>query len=212
MREAIKPFDLHTEISKGMLESFLALILFLTPIFLILPLISFDIIYVGLAYYIIYTTYILGTILILKCNNRRLTDVGISTKGLGESLFGSILFVSIIVIIAVLREGLQVKSDLTSIQITEQLIYNFIFSGIGQEILFRGLMFFSIWRWKGWKMALIISSFLFGLVHLTKGLGYVFATLIFGLTYGFIAYQSRNIIGPTVAHGLYNFLLGFLLV
>jgi membrane protease YdiL (CAAX protease family) len=194
---------------EGMLESLQAIGLFITPILLILPFIILRIIEVVLAYYIIYTVYILGTIAILKFNNKKLEDIGISTKGLGESLGGSLLFVSIVVIIIAVREGMQVTTELTLLKIVEQVVYNFLFSGLGQEILFRGLMLFSIWRWKGWKVALVISSVLFGFVHITKGMSYVFATMIFGFIYG---YLSENIIGPTVAHGLYNFVLGFLLV
>jgi len=197
---------------EGMLESLQAIGLFITPILLILPFIVLRIIETVLAYYIIYTVYILGTIAILKINNKKLQDIGISTKGLGESLGGSLLFVSIVVIIIAVREGMQVTTELTLLKIGEQVVYNFLFSGLGQEILFRGLMLFSIWRWKGWKVALVVSSVLFGFVHITKGLNFVLATMIYGFVYGYIVYQSKNIIGPTVAHGLYNFLLGFLLV
>jgi membrane protease YdiL (CAAX protease family) len=197
---------------EGMLESLQAIGLFITPILLVLPFILLRIIDLDLVYYIIYTVYILGTITILKFNNKKLQDIGISTKGLGESLGGSLLFVSILVIIITVREGMQVTTELTLLKIVEQVVYNFLFSGPGQEILFRGLMLFSIWRWKGWKVALVITSVLFGLVHITKGINFVLATMIYGFVYGYIVYQSKNIIGPTVAHGLYNFLLGFLLV
>jgi len=195
----------------GILESLQAIILFIIPILLILPFVILRIIEITLANYIIYTVYILGTIVLLKINSRKLQDIGISTKGLGESLGSSLLFVSILIIILVVREGMQVTPELTLWTIIEQVIYNFLFSGLGQEILFRGLMFFSIWRWKGWKVALVITSVLFGFVHITKGLSYIFGTMIYGFVYGFLVYQSKNIIGPTVAHGLYNFLLGFLL-
>ena len=197
---------------EGMLESLQAIGLFITPILLILPFIILRIIEVVLAYYIIYMAYILGTIAILKFNNKKLQDIGISTKGLGESLGGSLLFVFIVVIIIAVREGMQATPELTLLKIVEQVVINFLFSGLGQEILFRGLMLFSIWRWKGWKVALVVSSVLFGFVHITKGLNYVFTTMIYGFVYGYVVYQSENIIGPTVAHGLYNFVLGFLLV
>jgi membrane protease YdiL (CAAX protease family) len=194
---------------EGMLESLQAIGLFITPILLVLPFIILRIIEVVLAYYLIYTVYILGTIAILKFNNKKLQDIGISTKGLGESLGGSLLFVSILVIIIAVREGMQVTTELNLLKIVEQVVVNFLFSGFGQEILFRGLMLFSIWRW---KVALVVSSVLFGFVHITKGMNYVFTTIIYGFVYGYLVYQSENIIGPTVAHGLYNFVLGFLLV
>jgi membrane protease YdiL (CAAX protease family) len=197
---------------EGMLESLHAIGLFITPILLILPFIILKIIDIIFAYYVIYAIYILGTIAVLKLNDKKLQDIGISTKGLGESLGGSILYVSIVIIIIAAKEGMQLKTGLTLFEIVEQGIYNFIFSGIGQEILFRGLILFSIWRWKGWKVALVISSVLFGFVHIIKGLSYVFVTMIHGFIYGYLVYQTKNIIGPTAAHGLYNFVLGFLLV
>ena len=197
---------------KEMLESLQAISLFIIPILLVLPLIFLQIIEIILAYYILYAVYILGSIAILKFNNTKLQDIGISTKGLGESLGSSILFVTILIMIIAAREGMQLTPDLTLIKIIEQGIYNFIFSGFGQEILFRGLMLFSIWRWKGWKVALVCTSVLFGFVHIMKGISYVIGTMIYGFVYGYLTCQSKNIIGPSVAHGLYNFVLGFLLI
>ncbi len=104
---------------EGMLESLQAIGLFLTPILLVLPFIILRIMDVVLAYYIIYTVYILGTIAILKFNNKKLQDIGISTKGLGQSLGGSILFVSIMIIIFTVREGLQLTTELSLSKIIE---------------------------------------------------------------------------------------------
>ena len=197
---------------EGKLESLQAISLFIAPILLIIPLIILEIVEIEFTYYVTYTVYIVGTIGILKFNNKKLEDIGITTKGLGESLGGAIVFVSVLMIIITIREGLQLTTELTLLKVIEQGIYNFIFSGLGQEILFRGLMLFAIWRWKGWRVALVVTSVLFGFVHILKGLNFVVSTMIYGFVYGFLVYQSKNIIGPTFAHGLYNFVMGFLLV
>ena len=107
---------------------------------------------------------------------------------------------------------MHLATNLTPLSIVEQIIFNFLFSGPGQEILFRGIMFFSIWRWKGWKAALVITSIFFGFVHLLKGIQYIVATALIGLVYGYVTYRTKNIVGPMIAHGLSNFILGFILV
>jgi membrane protease YdiL (CAAX protease family) len=199
--------------SSGKKETLESIGLFIAPIIIIIPFYILNIIQdINIAYYIIYATYIFGSLVIIRINHNKLSEVGISSEGLRESMILAFGFVLAFIVVQVLRSGYHLATDLTSLIIAEQIIFNFVFSGPGQEILFRGIMFFSIWRWKGWKAVLAVTSILFGLVHILKGIQYVIATALIGLMYGFVTYRTKNIVGPILAHGFNNFILGFILV
>jgi len=86
-------------------------------------------------------------------------------------------------------------------------------SGLGQEILFRGLILFSFDRWKGWKVALVVSTILFGLIHLQiyQSIWGIVLISVIGGFWGLIALKTKNIGGTTIAHFLFNFLFAFML-
>jgi uncharacterized protein len=90
-------------------------------------------------------------------------------------------------------------------------------AGFGEELLFRGVVQPVFERWidfDGWTRpgALFLSNVIFGLLHLITptysllagGMG-----IYFGLLLDFTG--SRNLLGPIVAHGLYDY-LAFLVV
>lgn len=101
-------------------------------------------------------------------------------------------------------------------------IYFFCFVGFGEEILFRGyiqsrlnaafgkpLRFFGV-KW-GW--GIIITSLLFGLVHIFTSFNpflgkfglnwpYGFWTIFFGLAFGYLREKTGSIVAPAILHGL----------
>lgn len=197
---------------KGVKESLQSLLLFLIPILFIIPLYVYNILQGITAYYIIYSIYIVGSIGITKYNGRKLHEIGLSRKNLPESLLISCALVLGKLIGELVRSGVHISPELTLSTVGEQALYNFMFSGLGQEILFRGLILFSIWRWKGPKVALVVSTVLFGIMHARMGIGYILGIMIIGGFYGYVVYKTKNIVGPIIAHGLYNFLFDFLLI
>lgn len=86
-------------------------------------------------------------------------------------------------------------------------------AGIGEEILFRGVL--QPWLERAWGLnaGLIITSLAFGLVHAVTPLYAVLATVIgiylgLSLDYG----GSRNLLTPVIIHGLYDFLVFIALI
>ena len=88
-----------------------------------------------------------------------------------------------------------------------------------EELVFRGILFTTINKWKGAEVALFTSSVAFGLFHLitpmmgvssiNTALGYTttqigIGTLFLGLSYGMIYYRSGNLIGTAIVHFIYN--------
>jgi len=109
---------------------------------------------------------------------------------------------------------LKLSPDANSLEAVVQNLLHWSLGGFGQEILFRGLILFSFNRWKGWKVALVVSTILFGLVHLQRypSISGIFLVSMIGALWEWIALKTRNIIGTTIAHSIFNFLFAFLFV
>ena len=88
------------------------------------------------------------------------------------------------------------------------MIYMFLFVGIAEELLFRGLIQRDLMRAFGWKRALLAASVLFAVMHLTwrsiPELGFVF---IAGLILGGLYLRTKSLVAPIVAHGVNNVIL-----
>jgi CAAX protease family protein len=82
-------------------------------------------------------------------------------------------------------------------------------AGIGEELMFRGLIQEGLARWIGepagvW-IALVIASVLFGLLH-PMNVAYVLLAGTMGLLLGGLWIATDNLLVPIVAHAVYDFL------
>jgi membrane protease YdiL (CAAX protease family) len=82
-------------------------------------------------------------------------------------------------------------------------------AGIGEELLFRGLIQEGLARWIGeptgvW-IALVVASVLFGLVHPMNS-AYVVLAAGMGFILGGLWIATGNLLVPIVTHGVYDFL------
>jgi len=88
------------------------------------------------------------------------------------------------------------------------MVYMFLFVGMAEELLFRGLIQRDLAEAFGWKWGLFGASVLFAVMHLTwrsiPELGFVF---IAGLILGFLYWKTRDLTAPIVAHGTNNVIL-----
>ena len=85
------------------------------------------------------------------------------------------------------------------------LIYMLCFVGLGEELLFRGLIQTDLMKVFGGKMGLVLASLLFAVMHLTwrslPELGFVFiAALILGAIY----WKTKSLVLPIIIHGINN--------
>jgi membrane protease YdiL (CAAX protease family) len=83
-----------------------------------------------------------------------------------------------------------------------------LMAGVGEEVLFRGLVQDGIAQWLGeptgaW-IALAAASLAFGLAHAITRLYIVLATLI-GLYLGLVYWWADSLVAPIVAHAAYDF-------
>jgi membrane protease YdiL (CAAX protease family) len=79
-----------------------------------------------------------------------------------------------------------------------------ILAGVGEELLFRGVLQTLLVHWTTPWMGLAITSVLFGLAHALSKLYFALATLI-GLCFGWLVLEYDDLIAPIIAHSLYDF-------
>jgi membrane protease YdiL (CAAX protease family) len=80
-----------------------------------------------------------------------------------------------------------------------------VLAGIGEELLFRGVIQGALSRWLGPWPGLTLASALFGLLHLVTPTYAVMAALM-GMYLGWVWIASGNLLVVIVAHALYDFL------
>ena len=84
-------------------------------------------------------------------------------------------------------------------------------AGVGEEMLFRGVVQASIGSWLGITWGLVLASLLFGLFH-PISLTYMIIATILGFYLGLVMIAGGNLLSVMVVHALYDFAaLGYLL-
>ena len=90
-----------------------------------------------------------------------------------------------------------------------QLLLLSLAAGVGEEMLFRGLMQAGVARWLGPPLGtilgLVLASFAFGICHWLTATYAVLATAV-GLYLGCLFLVTDNLLAPIAAHATYDFL------
>lgn len=79
-----------------------------------------------------------------------------------------------------------------------------LLAGVGEELLFRGVIQWLLGQWTTPVAGLVIASLLFGAAHALSKLYFLFATLI-GLCFGWLVLYYQDLVAPMVAHSVYDF-------
>jgi uncharacterized protein len=80
-----------------------------------------------------------------------------------------------------------------------------ILAGVGEELLFRGVIQMVLTDWLNPPIAILITAVLFGLAHAISRAYFIMATLM-GLYMGLIFLWSGNLLLPILIHALYDWL------
>jgi membrane protease YdiL (CAAX protease family) len=84
-------------------------------------------------------------------------------------------------------------------------------AGVGEEMLFRGVLQATLTDWLGVGWGLALASFLFGVLH-PISVSYIIIAGFLGLYLGGIWLYNGNLLTVMVTHGLYDFVaLGYLI-
>ncbi len=79
-----------------------------------------------------------------------------------------------------------------------------LLAGVGEELLFRGVLQTKLGDWTTPMVGLAITSVLFGLAHALSKLYFAFAIAV-GAFLGWLALHYHDLAAPMVAHALYDF-------
>lgn len=77
-------------------------------------------------------------------------------------------------------------------------------AGVGEELLFRGVLQTILSWWSTPIVGIVITGFLFGLAHALSRIYFLLAAVI-GLYLGGLAWYFNDLIAPITAHGVYDF-------
>lgn len=88
------------------------------------------------------------------------------------------------------------------------MIYMLFFVGLGEELLFRGLVQRDLMKALGWKSGLILASLLFAVMHLTwRSIPELVFVFFAGLLLGYLYYRTKSLVAPIVIHATGNVIL-----
>lgn len=79
-----------------------------------------------------------------------------------------------------------------------------LLAGVGEELLFRGVLQTKLIGWTTPLVGLWLASLLFGLAHALSRLYFAFAVAV-GLFLGWLAFQFGDLVAPMIAHAVYDF-------
>lgn len=92
------------------------------------------------------------------------------------------------------------------LRLLTEALYYFGLVGLGEELLFRGLLFRALQEWRGVRWAIWGSSLGFVLWHLFgQGLLVGIAMLLYGLIFALMRWRADGILGLIFIHGLIDF-------
>jgi len=79
-----------------------------------------------------------------------------------------------------------------------------LLAGVGEELLFRGCLQPLIGRWTTPLIGIVAASVLFGGAHALSRVYFALATIL-GLGLGWMTWYYNDLVGPMVAHTVYDF-------
>ena len=88
------------------------------------------------------------------------------------------------------------------------LAYMVLFVGVGEELLFRGLIQRSLTRALSPKAGLILGAYIFSVMHLTwRSVPELIFVFFAGILFGYLYQRTGSLTAPIVSHGVGNLLL-----
>ena len=138
-----------------------------------------------------------------------LGDLGLRADGLGRYLALGILWgVPLGMTEYFVLQPAPESAHLELGNLARDILYMAAFVGLGEELLFRGIIQRDVEEVFGWKSGLLLSSLLFGIMHLTwRSTPEVGFTFLAGMLLGYIYFRTRSLVGPIAIHAVNNVML-----
>jgi len=163
----------------------------------------------GLAEWIVqgltYVYIILGS-LIIGLRRWLPNELGFNLKGIWVSFItGMAIVIGRTLVIVSVDWGIP-PPRYTPLRLLAEALYYFCLVGIGEELLFRGLLYRALVEWRGVRWAIWGSSLGFMLWHLFGQGPLVGAVmLLYGLIFALMRWRAGGILGLIFIHGLIDF-------
>jgi protein-S-isoprenylcysteine O-methyltransferase Ste14/membrane protease YdiL (CAAX protease family) len=163
----------------------------------------------GIAEYIVqslvYVYAILGSLFIgLRRWSR--AELGLNKEGWGISLAAGMAIVAGRTLVILSVDWGVPSPSFSPLRILGEALFYFGLVGLGEELLFRGLLYQALDAWRGDRWAIWGSSLGFALWHVFgQGLLVGVAMLFYGLLFALMRWRAGGIVGLILIHGLIDF-------
>ena len=88
------------------------------------------------------------------------------------------------------------------------IIYMTFFVGLGEELLFRGIIMNDLKRLFNWRTAILAQGFIFGIMHMTwRSVPEIGFTFMAGVILGYLYHRTGSLIGSISLHAVNNVIL-----
>lgn len=130
-------------------------------------------------------------------------QIGVNRKGIGFGIAcGTVLIVART--FALLCTNIPLAWQLTTLdRLLGEAAFYFLLVGVGEELLFRGVMWRALEEWRGTRWALIVTALGFGIWHIYgRGVVGIAVGIIYGIFFGAIRWRAGGIVGLIIVHAL----------
>jgi membrane protease YdiL (CAAX protease family) len=149
--------------------------------------------------------YAIAGSLVIGLRRWNLGALGVNRKGLWLGLAcGLVIVTGRSLVILSVDWNLPIP-QFSPMRLMGEFVFDFVLVGIGQELLFRGLIYRAFEDWRGTRWAIWGSSICFGFWHLGGGPIIIVTTALYGLVFALLRWRTGGIVGGILVHGLMDF-------
>jgi membrane protease YdiL (CAAX protease family) len=149
--------------------------------------------------------YAIAGSLVIGLRRWDLSQLGVNRRGFRLSLLCGLAIIAGRSLIVLSVDWGSSPPHFSPLRLLGEFLFDFVLVGVGQELLFRGLIYRAFEDWRGVGWAIWGSSIGFGLWHFGGGPLMVIATACYGLIFALIRWRAGSILGLILVHGLMDF-------
>lgn len=150
----------------------------------------------------VYVYFIVG-MLFIGLRRWSWSAIGINRYGIGFSLAcGAILILARLFALA--STNIPFAWQLTPLdRFIGEIVFYFALVGLGEELIFRGVMWRALEEWRGARWAIWLSILGFGIWHIGgRGIAGIATGIIYGIFFAAIRWRAGGIVGLIIVHAL----------
>ena len=155
--------------------------------------------------------YAIAGSLVIGLRRWSLDGLGVNRKGIQLSLACGLAIVTGRTLAILSVDWNLPPPQFSPLRLVGEFVFDFALVGVGQELLFRGLIYRAFEDWRGTSWAIWGSSICFGFWHLGGGPVIIIATALYGLIFALLRWRTGSILGAILVHGLIDFAAALLL-